>query len=54
MKKLELNQMEIIDGSWNWGNCAVGGMMAGAHLMGFGPLGLIGGLVIGCAVGGVE
>jgi len=50
MKNLELNQMENVQGGFELESCLVAGTMAGVHLMGFGPWGFLGGMVIGCAV----
>ncbi len=49
MKKLELNQMENLQGG-NLSNCVVAGIMAGVHLSVFGPWGFIGGFIGGCAI----
>lgn len=60
MKKLDLNQMEQVNGQWSWGNCAAGaaggGMMviqSGLAVIG-GPWSIIGGAVVGCVVGNMN
>lgn len=59
MKRLELNQMESIQGSFDWKGCATGSMglgwsymTSGAALFG-GWIGLAGAAVAGCEVGGI-
>ena len=53
MKKLELTQMENLQGgTWSWGNC-IGGAAAGFEVGAwFGPWGAGIGMAVGCVVMG--
>jgi len=59
MKKLELNQMENLEGGFSWSGCASGGMglaysygTSGAAIVG-GFWGLGAAALVGCVVGGI-
>ncbi len=60
MKKLEMEQMEEINGGWSWGDClsgaVAGGSLAyqtGAAFIG-GGWGLVGMMAAGCVIGGLS
>lgn len=56
MKKLEISQMENIEGGWSWTKCAVGAYTAWSiGLVGYaglvaGPVGMVGALGAGCVL----
>ena len=57
MKKLELNQMENVQGGWSWEGCAVGAMTTTLAAGGYaaalgGPWGVLALAVVGCVVQG--
>ena len=59
MKTLELSQMEKVLGQWSWEECARGATAGGllslsSGLLAFGPAAIVGGMLVGCVVGGVN
>tara|TARA_R110001592_G_scaffold57323_1_gene174291 strand:- start:7505 stop:7669 length:165 start_codon:yes stop_codon:yes gene_type:complete len=54
MKNLELNEMENVQGGFNWENCVrSGGMMSLVGMWG-GPITYFGAMAAGCVVGGLS